>query len=103
MSIENDDTQPLDTRVPRWMTGLVPHETFGTYLCRHHLDLLQAARAAALPLALVWRAAHWLPISEQKARHLVMTLAQITGETFAGFLLTNHSDTKPHVTRFLNK
>lgn len=99
MSIWNDTTQPppaLD-----WTTQSEPTpDTLVAYLKRHHLSYVEAARLAALPALLVWRAAKWLPISEKHARTLVTTLNRATGEPFCGFLMTTHQDTWPKAIRF---
>jgi hypothetical protein len=93
MSLWDITTQPLP--------GLTTSpETFANYLQRHHLSCVEAARIAALPASLVWRAAHWLPIAEMSARTLVNALALATGETFGGFLLTISGGPHPRAIRF---
>jgi hypothetical protein len=93
MSLWDITTQPLP--------GMnASPETFANYLQRHHLSCVEAARIAALPASLVWRAAHWLPIAEMSARTLVHALALATGETFGGFLLTISDGPHPKAIRF---
>jgi hypothetical protein len=93
MSLWDITTQPLPglTAAP---------ETFANYLQRHRLSCVEAARIATLPASLVWRASHWLPISEMSARTLVNALALATGETFGGFLLTISDSPRPRAIRF---
>ena len=96
--IWKSDMQPLPP-VSVSQNGTTP-DTFVAYLQRHHLAITTAARIAALPSSLVWRATKWLPISERNACVLVTALGRATGETFHGFILTRCNSTPAKVIRF---
>lgn len=83
--IDQLDTQPF---------AFYYHDTFSDYLARHHLNILDAARIAAIPAALVWRVTKWLAISDGKALALVYALRRATGEAFQGCIVTAPGGTR---------
>ena len=96
MSLWDITTQPLP--------GLTTSpETFANYLQRHHLSCVEAARIAALPASLVWRAAHWLPIAEMSARLLAHPISNrraadsLSDRTTAGAINTSLGPLLMHI------
>lgn len=90
----------MNEQLKRRPFTLYDRDTFSSYLARHHLHIVDAARIAALPAALVWRATRWLAISDGKARALVEALRLATGEAFRGCLVIAPDDTRLQARRY---
>ena len=62
--------------------------SFHAYLIQHHLQWHEVARAAQLPVLVVWSIDHGLAVSRSHADAVRSALARLTGTAFTGALVT---------------
>lgn len=72
---------------------------FEGFLARHHLSMLDVARAAEVRLVTVWRVMRDLPVSEQQAAQVYAGLYRLAGVHYRGRIRLHAAGDELHATR----
>jgi N-glycosylase/DNA lyase len=73
-----------------------PSTDFHSYLVQHRLTWVQVARAAGVPVLVVWSIDHGLLVESVQAACVRRGLARLTGEVFSGCIATISSEGRKH-------
>lgn len=71
-----------------------PLTDFHSYLVQHRLTWVQVARAAKVPVLVVWSIDHGLLVDSVQAASVRRGLTLLTGEVFSGVIATASSEGK---------